>query len=122
MITSPNEESWILPHHGALDPASEPTGTTPGSLANRPDIGGPLSFSSPDTPGMPSVSGRTAWDFLPDGWTIEAASDIETGCAGHNQSAVGTWIRAVPRVCRFGDDTNSHPDPTFTRASPGLRL
>ena len=96
MITSPNEESWILPHHGALDPASQPTGTTPGSLANRPDIGGPLSFSSPDTPGMPSVSGRTAWDFLPDGWTIEAASDIETGCAGHNQSAVGTWIRAVP--------------------------
>jgi phosphomethylpyrimidine synthase len=41
---------------------------TPGSFANQPDLGGPLSFSSPDTPGMPAPSDKTAWDFLPDGW------------------------------------------------------
>ena len=100
MITSPNEESWILPHHGALDPASEPTGTTPGSLANRPDIGGPLSFSSPDTPGMPQPSALTAWDFLPEGWTIVPANDHTEGCGGHNQSAIG--VASVGFLIRFG--------------------
>jgi phosphomethylpyrimidine synthase len=43
-------------------------GTNPGSFANPPDLGGPLSFSSPDTPGMPPPSTRTAWDFMPSGW------------------------------------------------------
>jgi phosphomethylpyrimidine synthase len=28
-------------------------------------------FASPDTPGMPAVSGKTAWDFLPGGWLVE---------------------------------------------------
>ncbi|MFQ5669983.1 MAG: phosphomethylpyrimidine synthase ThiC [Acidobacteriota bacterium] len=40
-------------------------GTNPGSFARRPDVGGPLSFSSPDTPGMPPPPERTAWDFNP---------------------------------------------------------
>jgi phosphomethylpyrimidine synthase len=37
-------------------------------------VGGPLTFSSPDTPGMPPPSQRTAWDFLPEGWTRDPAS------------------------------------------------
>jgi phosphomethylpyrimidine synthase len=28
-------------------------------------VGGPLAFSSPDTPGMPAPSSKTAWDFMP---------------------------------------------------------
>ena len=28
-------------------------------------------FASPDTPGMPQASDKTAWDFLPDGWSNE---------------------------------------------------
>ncbi len=51
------------------DPSSNHEGTTPGSFANAPDVGGPLSFSSPDTPGMPPVSAKTAWDFMPAGWS-----------------------------------------------------
>jgi phosphomethylpyrimidine synthase len=43
--------------------------TTPGSFARKPDIGGPHAFSSPDTPGMPQPSDKTAWDFMPDDWT-----------------------------------------------------
>ncbi|HJK96764.1 MAG TPA: phosphomethylpyrimidine synthase ThiC, partial [Polyangiaceae bacterium LLY-WYZ-14_1] len=39
----------------------------------RPDLGGPLTFASPDTPGMLAPSGKTAWDFLPEGW--ERGSD-----------------------------------------------
>jgi phosphomethylpyrimidine synthase len=45
-----------------------PDTTTPGSFALSPDIGGPLTFSSPDTPGMPAPSDKTAWDFMPHDW------------------------------------------------------
>lgn len=55
----------ILPLHGATNPSSLREGTNPGSFANAPAVGGPLSFSSPDTPGMPAPSDKTAWDFLP---------------------------------------------------------
>jgi phosphomethylpyrimidine synthase len=50
------------------NPSSLRDGTNPGSFANPPDVGGPLAFSSPDTPGMPPPSTRTAWDFMPTGW------------------------------------------------------
>ena len=60
---------FTLPLRGAANPSTLNEGTTPGSFANAPDVGGPLAFSSPDTPGMPAPSDKTAWDFLPDGWT-----------------------------------------------------
>jgi phosphomethylpyrimidine synthase len=60
-----------LPLQGAANPSSTDAGTTPGSFANAPAIGGALTFSSPDTPGMPAPSGKTAWDFLPEGWRRE---------------------------------------------------
>ncbi len=69
MIPSPPpRRRWTLPQLGH-NPSSSRAGTTPGSFAHAPDLGGPLSFSSPDTPGMPAPSDRTAWDFLPEGWT-----------------------------------------------------
>jgi phosphomethylpyrimidine synthase len=58
----------ILPWRGASNPSSSGEGTNPGSLANPSDVGGPLTYSSPDAPGMPAPSTRTAWDFLPAGW------------------------------------------------------
>ena len=74
-------ERFAAPVRGAGNPGS-PGATTPGAFANAHDIGGPLSFSSPDTPGMPQPSPHTAWDFLPDGWTIQ---EHPAGCRGHNQ-------------------------------------
>ncbi|MEZ6164826.1 MAG: hypothetical protein R3B67_10360, partial [Phycisphaerales bacterium] len=62
---------YALPVHGAYNPGSDPEVPTPGSFAHKPDIGGPYMFSSPDTPGMPKPSDKTAWDFLPEGWTCE---------------------------------------------------
>jgi len=53
------------------NPSSQGQGTNPGSFAQRPDLGGPLSFSSPDTPGMPAPSASTAWDFMPSDWRRE---------------------------------------------------
>jgi phosphomethylpyrimidine synthase len=66
------QPSSALPLHGALNPGSTPNVTTPGSFALAPDIGGPLMFASPDTPGMPAPSTKTAWDFMP-------AQDSEPG-------------------------------------------
>jgi phosphomethylpyrimidine synthase len=57
-----------IPLRGAHNPSSQGAGTTPGSFANPADIGGPLTFSSPDTPGMPQPSDKTAWDFMPEDW------------------------------------------------------
>jgi phosphomethylpyrimidine synthase len=84
-----------MPMHGAWNPSTDAQGTTPGSFALRADIGGPRAFASPDTPGMPQPSDRTAWDFLPEGWTLAAATDHANGCAGHNHPGVGALIRAV---------------------------
>ena len=50
------------------NPSSAFQGTTPGSFANPPEIGGARTFSSPDTPGMPQPSEKTAWDFMPSDW------------------------------------------------------
>ncbi|MCS6901067.1 MAG: phosphomethylpyrimidine synthase [Myxococcales bacterium] len=59
-----------LPLQGAYAPGSD--GTNPGSFARRADIGGPWAFSSPDTPGMPAPSQKTAWDFMPPDWKQRA--------------------------------------------------
>ncbi|MHA7836472.1 MAG: phosphomethylpyrimidine synthase ThiC [bacterium] len=59
--------AFSLPNPGN-NPSSTRQGTTPGSFANPPDLGGPRAFSSPDTPGMPQPSGKSAWDFMPPDW------------------------------------------------------
>ena len=64
-------QDFKIPLRGAHNPSSEEAGTTPGSFANPPDIGGPRTFSSPDTPGMPQPSDKTAWDFMPEDWRFE---------------------------------------------------
>jgi len=65
-----------------LNPSTTAQGTTPGSFANRPTLApgwlGARTFSSPDTPGMPAVSDKTAWDFLPDGWRSVALVEGDT--------------------------------------------
>ena len=72
-ITDPKttDRSFTLPPLGD-NPSTQNQGTTPGSFALAPDLGGPLMFPSPDTPGMPPPSSKTAWDFLPDGWSLES--------------------------------------------------
>ena len=72
-----------MPLHGALNPGIAPNVTTPGSFAGAPDVGGPLAFSSPDTPGMPTPSAKTAWDFLPAGWSAVGLGKAERGAGMH---------------------------------------
>jgi phosphomethylpyrimidine synthase len=52
--SAPRPERYTLPALGN-DPSTRHAGTTPGSFANPPAIGGALTFSSPDTPGMPTA-------------------------------------------------------------------
>ena len=92
--TQPDDQwgNYQLPPLGN-NPGSDPNTTTPGSFANPPRIGTPYAYSSPDTPGMPTPSDKTAWDFLPDNWAIEQTDSHDTGCLGHNQG--DSPIRAV---------------------------
>ena len=93
-----------LPNIGG-SPATSAGTTTPGSFANRPSIlpdqRGALTYSSPDTPGMPSPSGKTAWDFLPDGWRVTRVADDTP------------WDTYAPQACFIGD----HPHVTFETAN-----
>ena len=57
------------------NPSTEKQGTTPGSFANKNRVGTAWAFSSPDTPGMPQPSDKTAWDFLPEGWVAEEGTE-----------------------------------------------
>ena len=99
-LLSRDEFLASLPLHGAFNPSTGAQGTTAGSFARAPEIGGPLSFSSPDTPGMPPASDRTAWDFLPDGWRVEVidcGQDASVARGAKAASAVFTDARGVTR-------------------------
>jgi phosphomethylpyrimidine synthase len=100
-MTTTNATSRFLPPlRGARNPGNTPGVTTPGSFANAPDVGGPLMFSSPDAPGMPAPSEKTAWDFLPDGWSVRTMP-------------AGTALDAFcDTACFVGD----HPSATFETA------
>ncbi|MFI4871185.1 MAG: phosphomethylpyrimidine synthase ThiC, partial [Phycisphaerales bacterium JB061] len=102
-----NSQSTVLPTskfrvptHGAGNPGL-PGITSPGSFANKPDIGGPLAFSSPDTPGMPAPSEKTAWDFLPEDWSVEVLENADAkACASSpcaHEAHVFTDAKGVTR-------------------------
>jgi phosphomethylpyrimidine synthase len=77
-MTTPNnsiaDRTYSLPPLGR-NPSSQAQGTTPGSFALIPKIAsgraGRWTFASPDTPGMPAPSEKTAWDFMPLDWTLK---------------------------------------------------
>ena len=63
-----NTPRYELPPLGG-NPSQHEACTTPGSFSQPGQIAagskGRWSFSSPDTPGMPQPSDKTAWDFMP---------------------------------------------------------
>ena len=62
-----SHRSYELPPVGN-NPSSTAAGTAPASFARPPGIApgklGRWTFASPDTPGMPEPSDKTAWDFI----------------------------------------------------------
>jgi len=81
------------------NPGASTDVTTPGSFARRPDLGGPYMYSSPDTPGMPEPSTKTAWDFLPEGWSIDDAGASHLS-ATHQQTTF-TDARGTERTVTY---------------------
>ncbi|MDB5327091.1 MAG: thiamine biosynthesis protein ThiC [Phycisphaerales bacterium] len=104
-VVSPAAASFPLPAIGGTPATLNRHTTTPGSFALpariAPDATGATTFSSPDTPGMPAPSDKTAWDFLPEGWRVKLVAD-------------GTpWDTYNPAACIIG----SHPSVTFETAN-----
>jgi phosphomethylpyrimidine synthase len=83
------DRSYALPPFGD-NPSTDRQGTSPGSFAAKGRVGSPLTFSSPDTPGMPGVSNVTAMDFAsPE--DIHARTQLE-------QARIGTISPEMKRV------------------------
>ena len=91
----PPPPTYALPPLGD-NPSTARQGTSPGSFARRGAVGTPLTFSSPDAPGMPAPSDKTAWDFMPPDWVClvpalaaGASEDERAAHAAARQSAAG---------------------------------
>ena len=96
---------FAVPRVGAHNPSSNAQGTSPGSFAAAPEIGGPRTFSSPDTPGMPAPSDKTAWDFNP---TPRAADQAVTQL---ERARLGQITPEMERVAQ----REAHLTPTDVR-------
>jgi len=119
MSTAEIDRTYQLPPLG-LNPSSTAQGTTPGSFALKPAIqagrAGALTFASPDTPGMPAASEKTAWDFMPADWKLRPGFGPSSN-QSHEQAAA--WqppagFQAVTQLefARLGTIT-----PEMTRVS-----
>ena len=93
-------------------PSVSPGVTTPGSFANplriAPHVRGAYTLSSPDTPGMPAPSDKTAWDFLPQGWSTWEDQTTGDGQAHDDGAARFSGQRSeIQKTITFtqGDDT-----------------
>src|SRR5688500_12910539 len=99
IMPSESAPSYALPPIGD-SPSTLKQGTTPGSFALKGRIGTPWTFSSPDTPGMPPPSDKTAWDFLPADWEVEVvaaqagAAPAEAGAADGADDSDGVVVTA----------------------------
>ncbi|MFP4146013.1 MAG: phosphomethylpyrimidine synthase ThiC, partial [Phycisphaeraceae bacterium] len=107
-MTASTDRSYHYPPLGQ-NPGTSRNLTTPGSFARPPKIApgpaGRYTFSSPDTPGMPEPSGKTAWDFLPENWqTWEGDADQPT-CEGCTLTRFTQADGSVRTVCHPGDFT-----------------
>ena len=79
--------NYVLPALGN-NPSTQSQGTSPGSFARpprlAPGVEGAYTYSSPDIPGMPAPSDKTAWDFMPPDWRLRP------GGAGHDKPE--SWL------------------------------
>ncbi len=68
------DRTYTLPPLGR-NPSSQAQGTSPASFSLLAKIAngraGCRTFASPDTPGMPAPSEKTAWDFMPLDWMMK---------------------------------------------------
>jgi len=104
-----------LPLHGAANPSTRSEGTNPGSFARAAEVGGPLTFASPDTPGMPTPSSLTAWDFLPAGFSrVQGACTAPSGFRASTQLEHARLGQITPEMRRVAE-RERHLSPAQVR-------
>jgi phosphomethylpyrimidine synthase len=113
---------YVLPPLGQ-NPSSTAAGTTPGSFAKKgqiaPGVEGRWTFASPDTPGMPQPSEKTAWDFLPSGWTTTKAQGLQPlGFVSGSTRVVFAESDSTLREVKFTKDFN--PSTQLEHARLGI--
>jgi phosphomethylpyrimidine synthase len=77
------------------NPSSGRQGTSPGSFARKGGVGTPWTYASPDAPGMPAPSDKTAWDFMPPDWTCLARPTGDAAADAAARRRPDAW-RAPP--------------------------
>ncbi len=86
------DRTYSLPPLGR-NPSTHAQGTSPGSFSLLPKIAngrvGRWTFASPDTPGMPAPSEKTAWDFMPLDWVLKAGFEEDYERAEAWEAPVG---------------------------------
>lgn len=109
-----NDTKYTYPSLGS-NPSSTHAGTTPGSFARQPNIGGPYTFSSPDTPGMPAPSTKTAWDFMPPDWLlVEGTWQAPAGFEPKTQLEFARLGTVTPEMTRVAE-REGHLSPEEVR-------
>ncbi len=109
--STPPADPELVPDEilGGHNPSVSAAGTTPGSFARTPQIApgraGRLTFSSPDTPGMPAPSEKTAWDFMPLDWTLKSGFEEDYERAEAWQPPVGFQPVTQLEFARLGTVT-----------------
>lgn len=111
--------SFSLPLRGAQNPSSTRAGTNPGSFAEASELGRARTYSSPDTPGMPAPSDKTAWDFLPPGF--ERRGELAIAPAGYEPKTQLEFARLgiVTQEMRAVAERETHLTPEQIRDEVG---
>ncbi len=108
IATDSTRPSYSLPTLGN-NPSSTAAGTSPGSFAKKsriaPGVPGRWTFASPDTPGMPAPSDKTAWDFMPADWVLNAGFEDNHECAAAWQAPAGFLPITQLEHARLGNVT-----------------
>ena len=104
-----------LPLRGAANPSSLRDGTNPGSFALPAAVGTPLAFASPDTPGMPGPSDKTAWDFLPAGYRRHGDVATPPPGVGPKTQLEHAWVGNVTPEMRRVAEREPHLTPEQVR-------
>src|SRR4051812_18470491 len=97
MPSTDRARAWTLPPFGE-NPSSRREGTTPGSFALPPRVGTPCSFSSPDMPGMPGVSEKTAMDWRDVARDREGKTQLEEAGSGTINDEMRRVARREPHL------------------------
>ena len=118
IMSNQSDPTYALPPLGD-NPSTLKQGTTPGSFAQKNRVGTPWTFSSPDTPGMPAPSDKTAWDFLPEGWSMQSNAGTERSGVPDSSTTQTTFTDSTGTTRTITHPRDFHPITQLEHARVG---